>query len=154
MSALPATTETPASASEFPQPANSKPRRLLACVLCQQRKVKCDHSYPCVTCVKARVQCVQATRASRRRRRRFPERELLARLDKYEDLLSQHNIKFEPLHPNPHSTEDKKSPASTGKASYDSDDEELGTSTAAANTDVPPGTTTPIWERTKVYEVK
>ena len=79
---------------------------------------------------------------------------MLACLHKYEDLLSQHNIKFEPLHPSPHSTEDKKSPASTGKASYDSDDEELGTSTAAANADVPPGTAAPISERTKVHEAK
>lgn len=32
------------------------------------------------------------------RRRRFPERELLERLRKYEVLLRQNNIKFEPLH--------------------------------------------------------
>jgi len=45
---------------------------------------------------------VPATLAPRgRRRRRFPERELLDRLRKYEDLLRQNNIKFEPLHKNP-----------------------------------------------------
>ncbi|KAF2472125.1 uncharacterized protein BDR25DRAFT_284602 [Lindgomyces ingoldianus] len=156
MSMLPATSETPASASasESRQPTKSKPRRLLACVLCQQRKVKCDHNYPCATCVKARVQCVQATQASRRRRRQFPERELLVRLRHYEDLLNQHNIKCEPLHLNPHLTEHKNSPASTGKASYDSDDEELGNSTAAANDNGQPGTITPIPERTKVYKAK
>jgi hypothetical protein len=44
---------------------------------------------------------VPATLAPRgRRRRRFPERELLDRLRKYEDLLRQNNIKFEPLHKN------------------------------------------------------
>ena len=34
----------------------------------------------------------------RRRRRRFPERELLERLRKYEGLLRQNSITFEPLH--------------------------------------------------------
>jgi hypothetical protein len=35
--------------------------------------------------------------ATRRRKRRFPERELLDRLCKYEDLLRQNNIPFEAL---------------------------------------------------------
>lgn len=42
------------------------------------------------------AQCVPAD--SRRRRRRFPERELLQRLRRYEDLLRRNNIQFEPLH--------------------------------------------------------
>lgn len=42
-----------------------------------------------------------ATLALRRRRRRFPERELLERLRKYEDLLRQNNVKFESLHEDP-----------------------------------------------------
>ena len=33
-----------------------------------------------------------------RRRRKFPERALLERLDKYEALLRQNNVEFEPLH--------------------------------------------------------
>ncbi|KAK4998337.1 hypothetical protein LTR66_002425 [Elasticomyces elasticus] len=160
MSTLPAALETPttnptptpASTSESRQPANSKPQRLLACVLCQQRKVKCDHKYPCATCVRARVQCVQATQASRRRRRRFPERELLVRLRQYEDLLSQHNIKIEPLHPNALSAEDKNSSASSGKGSCGFDDEKEGKSLPAVNGDV--RTTTPVPDRTKVYETK
>lgn len=39
-----------------------------------------------------------ATLLPRQRRRRFPERELLDRLRRYEDLLRQNNISFEPLH--------------------------------------------------------
>ena len=35
----------------------------------------------------------------KQRRRRFPERELLDRLRQYEDLLKQHRIQFDPLHP-------------------------------------------------------
>ncbi|ESZ95501.1 hypothetical protein SBOR_4155 [Sclerotinia borealis F-4128] len=78
--------------------SSQKPRRVLACMLCQQRKVKCDRKHPCSHCVKSRVQCVPATQLPRQRRRRFSERELLDRLRKYENLLRQNNIKFEPLH--------------------------------------------------------
>ena len=35
----------------------------------------------------------------RPRRRRFPEKELLDRLRKYEELLKENDVKFEPLHP-------------------------------------------------------
>ena len=79
----------------------SKPQRVLACMLCQHRKVKCDRKYPCANCIKSRVQCIPATQISRRRKRRFPERELLERLRTYEELLRQNNIKFEPLHKDP-----------------------------------------------------
>lgn len=60
------------------------------------------------------MSCVPATLTTRRRRR-FPERELLERLRRYEDLLRQHQINFEPLHPDP-----------TGNREKDgSDDEQL-----------------------------
>ncbi|KAK3327036.1 hypothetical protein B0T19DRAFT_460069 [Cercophora scortea] len=80
--------------------SSSKPQRILACVLCQQRKVKCDRKFPCANCVRAGVHCVPANMLGPRpRRRRFPERELLDRLGHYESLLRQHNVRFEPLHP-------------------------------------------------------
>lgn len=160
MATLPPISETPIAAAASPfaseshQTAKSKPRRLLACVLCQQRKVKCDHNYPCATCVKARVPCVQATQVPRRRRRQFPEKELLVRLRQYEHLLTQHNIKFEPLRPNTHSIEDKNSPASTGKASNNSEDEEPAKSATPGHGNVPSGTGTSLPERVKVYESK
>jgi len=81
-----------------PSSHHPKPPRVLACVLCQQRKVKCDRKFPCANCIKSRSQCVPSTLAQRQRRRRFPERALLERLRKYEDLLQQNNIVFEPLH--------------------------------------------------------
>ncbi|KAH7014198.1 uncharacterized protein B0I36DRAFT_299089 [Microdochium trichocladiopsis] len=82
--------------------AGSKPQRVLACLLCQQRKVKCDRRFPCANCTRSGAQCVPATLLPRQRRRRFPERELLDRLRHYEQLLRDHNIDFEPLHkPNP-----------------------------------------------------
>lgn len=91
---------TPAMLTAVPTPdqsATAKPQRVLACVLCKQRKIKCDRKSPCANCVRAGAQCVAATLA-RQRRRRFPERELLERLRHYEGLLRQNNIKFEPLH--------------------------------------------------------
>ncbi|KAF1962561.1 hypothetical protein CC80DRAFT_462740 [Byssothecium circinans] len=78
-----------------------RPQRVLACVLCQQRKVKCDRTFPCANCTRSRAQCVPATQLPRRRRRRFAERELLDQLRKYEDLLRQNNIEFEPLQKDP-----------------------------------------------------
>jgi len=76
----------------------SKPQRILSCILCQERKIKCDRSSPCSQCVKANVQCVPASLAPRQRRRRFPEKELLERIRLYEGLLQQNDIKFDPLH--------------------------------------------------------
>lgn len=95
---------TPISLSE-----HIKSRRVLACVLCQQRKIKCDRTFPCVNCVRTGEQCEQSTR---QRRRRFAERDLLARLRHYESLLRQHNIKFDPLHT---PTRDRRSPSQDGR---------------------------------------
>ncbi|EPS36324.1 hypothetical protein H072_10163 [Dactylellina haptotyla CBS 200.50] len=86
----------------------TKPQRVLACVLCQQRKVKCDRKFPCANCKRARVQCVPATLTPRQRRRRFPEKELIERLQHYENLLRRNDIKFEPLRP---SAQDRSSPS-------------------------------------------
>ncbi|KAL6918984.1 hypothetical protein FSST1_003010 [Fusarium sambucinum] len=101
------------SMQDAPKP---KPHRVLACILCQQRKVKCDRTFPCSTCVKHGVQCVPATQP-RPRRRRFPERELLDRLRRYEALMKQNNVKFEPLH------DDNNSTAKSSPNDYYSDDE-------------------------------
>lgn len=113
----------------------SKPQRVLACVRCQQRKIKCDRRFPCAHCSTSRVQCVPATLTGRvPRRRRFPERELLERLRKYEDMLRQNNIKFEPLHKE--LAVEKRTPK--GKDTNESDEH--------------PETSTAGWE--KVYEAK
>ena len=92
--------------------AGGKSQRVLACLLCQQRKVKCDRRFPCANCVKAGSQCVPAKVAPCPRRRRFPERELLERLRHYERLLRQNSIKFEPLHS---AAADKVSPSDDGR---------------------------------------
>ena len=78
-----------------PLAAASKPQRVLSCVLCAQRKVKCDRKYPCSNCTKAGTQCISAATIPRQRRRRFPERELLDRLRHYEDLLTKNGVAFQ-----------------------------------------------------------
>jgi hypothetical protein len=80
--------------------SSPKSQRVLACILCQQRKVKCDRKFPCSNCIKHQTQCVPSSQ-TRPRRRRFPERQLLERLRSYEELLRQNKIKFEPLHKEP-----------------------------------------------------
>ena len=94
---LPAPEQNPSGSEQNPPGPAPSSRRVLACVLCQQRKVKCDRRFPCANCTRHGATCVPATQP-RRRRRRFPERELLDRVRHYEDLLRRNNVRFEPLH--------------------------------------------------------
>lgn len=69
-----------------------------SCVLCQQRKVRCDKNKPCANCVKAKAECrVVPPQPRRRRKKRLQERDLVERLKKYEGLLSEHGVQFEPI---------------------------------------------------------
>jgi hypothetical protein len=69
-----------------------------SCVLCQQRKVRCDKNKPCANCVKAGVECrVVPPHPPRRRRKKLQEKDLLERLKKYETLLNDNGVKFEPI---------------------------------------------------------
>ncbi|RPA82243.1 hypothetical protein BJ508DRAFT_225075 [Ascobolus immersus RN42] len=95
---LPQASQPPPSDSHLPTyPVTpAKPPRVHSCVLCQQRKVKCDRQTPCSNCKKARVECLSSVSIRpRRRKRRFPEAELLARLRKYEDMLKELGVKLE-----------------------------------------------------------
>lgn len=107
---MPVTEMSPLDSIPFSH--SSKSQRVLACVRCQQRKVKCDRRFPCEHCQNSHVQCIPATLAPRGpRRRRFPERELLDRLRTYESLLRDNNINFEPLHKNGERLEENESPS-------------------------------------------
>ncbi|KAJ0117153.1 C6 zinc finger domain-containing protein [Diaporthe amygdali] len=66
-----------------------KPPRILACVLCQHRKIKCDRNFPCANCVKANVTCTPSTPAPARKRRR-PNQDLQERLARCEELLKEY----------------------------------------------------------------
>ncbi|KAI0157853.1 fungal-specific transcription factor domain-containing protein [Xylariaceae sp. FL1272] len=73
----------------------AKPPRVLACVLCQSKKVRCDRNTPCSNCnllifpSKANVQCTPSTPAPPRKRRR-PNQDLQQRLARCEELLSEY----------------------------------------------------------------
>lgn len=71
--------------------AASKITRGTSCVLCQQRKVKCDKKRPCSTCVKARVQCTAPSPAPRCRKSRIskPADDIHSRLRRCEELLQK-----------------------------------------------------------------
>ncbi len=118
---------------------------MLACIRCQQRKIKCDRKFPCANCNTSRTQCVPATLIRRgRRKRRFPERELLERLRKYEDLLRQNNIKFKPLHKDP-AEEKESSNAQGGDETDDEQPEVVGADWSSPSTTV---------KSERVYEAK
>lgn len=99
---------TPSGTPEGARPPTPKITRGHSCVLCQQRKVKCDRQKPCSNCIKARAECVaSAPTVPRRRRRKFSEQDLAARLRRYEHLLKKNGVKIEDdeevpeEHPNP-----------------------------------------------------
>ena len=78
--------------------ASLKLTRGTSCVLCQQRKVRCDKNKPCANCVKAGVECrVIPPQPPRRRKKRLQEKDLIERLKKYELLLSEHGVKFDAI---------------------------------------------------------
>lgn len=86
----------PSSTPDLPDGSQNRKRH--PCVLCQQRKVKCDRADPCANCLKARVECVSPTTLPpRRRKKRFPEAELLARLRKYEDHLRRYGADIDAI---------------------------------------------------------
>lgn len=69
-----------------------------SCVLCQQRKIRCDRQKPCANCVKAKVECrVVPMQAPRRRIKRPQELYLIQRLKKYEAYMSQHGLDFQSI---------------------------------------------------------
>ncbi|KAH9999161.1 fungal-specific transcription factor domain-containing protein [Xylariaceae sp. FL0662B] len=74
--------------SSNPGVPGRKPR-ILACVLCQNRKIKCDRNTPCSNCIKANVTCTPSTPAPARKRRR-PNQDLQQRLARCEELLSEY----------------------------------------------------------------
>jgi hypothetical protein len=76
----------------------SKPLGQYSCVLCHRRKVRCDKKNPCTYCVNHHVPCVPVVSAATRpRKKRFPEAELLARLKRYEDALKSYGANLESI---------------------------------------------------------
>ncbi|KFY41618.1 hypothetical protein V494_02888 [Pseudogymnoascus sp. VKM F-4513 (FW-928)] len=89
-------TEEPGPAQ--PHGTASKPLKVFSCIICAQRKVKCDRKQPCSNCIKSGVICTPgAPPKPRSRRRRVIETDVAARLQRYEELLHRHGIKLDEL---------------------------------------------------------
>lgn len=68
-----------------------------SCLICRQRKVKCDRRNPCSNCVKGVQQCTFVAPTRGKRKRTKPPREgLHAKVRRYEELLKSYGVKIEP----------------------------------------------------------
>ena len=88
-----------------PTPGSTKQgqHQRLSCLECQRRKSKCDKQVPCNTCTQRGIVCHPAVvDPNKPRKKRFPERELLDRIRKYEGLLSSAGIDKDQEVPEPH----------------------------------------------------
>ncbi|KAK9447044.1 fungal-specific transcription factor domain-containing protein [Limtongia smithiae] len=77
---------TSLAADAVPTAATAEPQLpRFACVICQQRKVKCNRLSPCSNCLKANASCVYTTPKPPKRRRKANEAmDLLEKLRRYE----------------------------------------------------------------------
>ncbi|KAI1658937.1 putative C6 transcription factor [Daldinia decipiens] len=67
-----------------------------SCLICRQRKVKCDRRNPCSNCVKAEKQCsFVAPVRGKRKRTKAPRESLHAKLKRLEELLKSYGAKTE-----------------------------------------------------------
>ncbi|KAI9041833.1 uncharacterized protein KD926_006378 [Aspergillus affinis] len=67
-----------------------------SCILCQQRKVRCDQQKPCTNCIRAQAECkVAPPKPVKRRKKKLRRRELIERVRQYEALLTKHGVEFE-----------------------------------------------------------
>ncbi|KAI1453330.1 C6 transcription factor [Annulohypoxylon moriforme] len=68
-----------------------------SCLICRQRKVKCDRRAPCSNCAKAEKQCSFVPPVRGKRKRTKPRKEgIHAKLKRYEDLLKSYGANIEP----------------------------------------------------------
>ena len=78
------------------------PPHQISCLICRQRKVKCDKQVRCSNCIKSKVECVYGIPARPRRRvgngksnDAISKEELLRRLKQYQTLCDQHGLKLD-----------------------------------------------------------
>ncbi|RFU32209.1 hypothetical protein B7463_g4122, partial [Scytalidium lignicola] len=95
--------QSKAPSQPYPQPHRQHhipTSKILSCVLCAQRKVKCDRKTPCSNCVKAGATCIPTVpNPPRRRKYRVlgGEEDLKLRLKRYEKLLLSFGMSIQEL---------------------------------------------------------
>ncbi|OHE92507.1 fungal specific transcription factor domain-containing protein [Colletotrichum orchidophilum] len=65
----------------------SSARRLIACIACSKRKIKCSRVFPCANCIRTSTECIPGTPAPPRGRKPYNQA-LKSRLARCEQLLS------------------------------------------------------------------
>lgn len=64
-----------------------------SCLVCRQRKVRCDRTSPCANCTRAEIACEYVAPVRGKRKRTKPPREgLHAKVRRYEELLKLRGI--------------------------------------------------------------
>ncbi|MCJ1477045.1 hypothetical protein MMC13_005716 [Lambiella insularis] len=87
--------DVPAAAGTAAGTSAPRPAKTHSCVLCSQRKVKCNKLDPCSNCSRVRVPCVyRAPAPPRRRRKQTTEGALLSRLQRAEELLNSYGARI------------------------------------------------------------
>ncbi|KAF3906851.1 hypothetical protein ABW21_db0203420 [Orbilia brochopaga] len=93
MSGADETRETVSPGGQSPDvaPETTAPKpRPFNCIVCKNRKVKCDRQMPCSTCAKLNFECQYIDPGPRKKRKSSSKHEnLMQRLNKYEELLKQ-----------------------------------------------------------------
>jgi hypothetical protein len=90
--------ERPSSFNTSPIGESPRPgphQKLLSCLGCRQKKVKCDKRYPCRGCQHSGSECVFPLRKRKARKPRSRNAEMILRLGRLEELLE----KYEPNGP-------------------------------------------------------
>ena len=91
--------------------AEGRPAKVLSCVSCRQRKIKCDKVQPvCTQCLRVSLECVYPSRKPTRRVPRPRQSELLERISRLESIVGQADP--EKLHELDRQTESSDLPAS------------------------------------------
>lgn len=64
-----------------------------SCLVCRQRKVRCDHAQPCGNCRRAKIDCEYVAPVRGKRKRSKSSHETLhAKLRRYEDMLKTRGV--------------------------------------------------------------
>ncbi|KAJ3479025.1 hypothetical protein NLG97_g8424 [Lecanicillium saksenae] len=80
--------DTPGSGADVAAKAFS-----FSCLVCRQRKVRCDHTQPCSNCKRANIDCEYVVPVRGKRKRTRPSRETLhAKIQRYESMLKTRGV--------------------------------------------------------------
>lgn len=84
------------TASPQPGPSADGSQKPFSCLVCRQRKVKCNRSWPCQNCTRAQIDCEYVSPVRGKRARTAAPREgLHAKMRRYENLLKTRGVSLD-----------------------------------------------------------